>query len=316
MMLRLGRMWRRTFRRPAAMLAVGSLSVLLGNGELQPATQPEPWVAPARAAKKQNPEHADANSIEVGKRIFLRECISCHGPKGMGDGPKAADLERKPGNLSAPAIWEQSDGALFWKISEGRAPMPATKAILSEDERWHVLNYVRTLAPQPAAPTPPQFAVPDAYRQATSIVAKAYEPIRVALSGNGDGAAAAKGVPALSEAVAALAKLDVSPLPDAAKNSWREDGAACTAAVADLKNAGDDLTKLRAAFTPVSASLIRVIERYGHAEADPILVFVADSAKGGAATPWLQIDPKPHSPYGAATDPQAPQKRVGGQRKS
>ena len=41
---------------------------------------------------------------------------------------------------------EMTDGELFYKLSEGRMPMPGFKAKLSEEQRWQVLNYVRTLA--------------------------------------------------------------------------------------------------------------------------------------------------------------------------
>ena len=181
---------------PAAVLFLGVLAFSAVATETPLSQDPppaEPWIVPARAAKKQNPQRADANSIVVGKRLYERECVACHGVKGLGDGPKAADLERKPGNLASPSMWDQSDGALFFKISEGKAPMPTTKALLSDDERWHVTNYLRTLAPKPAAaePTPPQFEVPADFRQAVSAVYRAYQPVRAALA-KGDGAAAAK----------------------------------------------------------------------------------------------------------------------------
>jgi mono/diheme cytochrome c family protein len=79
--------------------------------------------------------------------------MPCHGPAGKGDGPAAATLERngvriRPGNLSDPKMWQQSDGAIFWKISEGKTPMPAWSQTLSEKQRWQIVNYVRTLAPK------------------------------------------------------------------------------------------------------------------------------------------------------------------------
>ena len=112
----------------------------------KPAT--EPWVAPARAARKQNPVAVDASSVAQGKELFAAGCLPCHGPAGKGDGPAAASLERKPGNLSDPKLWDQSDGAIFWKISEGRAPMPAFQEAFTEEQRWQVVNFVRTLAPR------------------------------------------------------------------------------------------------------------------------------------------------------------------------
>ena len=107
------------------------------------------WTAPARAAKKKNTVAADDKSIADGKVMYLQECRACHGDAGKGDGPSAHDLEKTPGDLSNPKMWEQSDGALFWKITEGRKPMPTYAQRFTDEQRWSIVNYVRTLAPQP-----------------------------------------------------------------------------------------------------------------------------------------------------------------------
>lgn len=109
------------------------------------------WMAPARAAAKKNPIPANETSIALGKKIYERQCFTCHGAKGSGDGPAAARLERRPGNLSDPKLWEQTDGALFWKVNEGHRPMPTFKNVMSDEERWPVINYIRTLAPKPVS---------------------------------------------------------------------------------------------------------------------------------------------------------------------
>ncbi len=106
-----------------------------------------PWTAPTRATKKKNPIPAETASIAAGKSLYLKECLSCHGSAGKGDGSAAAALERKPGNLSDPKLWQQTDGALFWKLTEGNKPMPSFAQNFTEDQRWQVINYVRTLAP-------------------------------------------------------------------------------------------------------------------------------------------------------------------------
>ena len=107
------------------------------------ATTQEPWIAPARAAAKKNPVAADAASIARGKAVYTAECFTCHGPLGKGDGPQAKDLEKNPGNLTN--LQGQSPGALFWKVTEGRKPMPALGQKLSEQQRWDVVNYIQTL---------------------------------------------------------------------------------------------------------------------------------------------------------------------------
>jgi len=45
-------------------------------------------------------------------------------------------------------MWQQTDGAIFWKISEGNSPMPAFQEAFSDAQRWDIVNYVRTLAPK------------------------------------------------------------------------------------------------------------------------------------------------------------------------
>jgi mono/diheme cytochrome c family protein len=110
----------------------------------------EEWKAPLRASKKTNPIPADAASIARGKELYAQQCLSCHGATGKGDGSAAKDLPKKCGDLSNPKTWDQSDGALFWKITEGKTPMPAYEKLLKDEERWHVVNYMRTLAPKPS----------------------------------------------------------------------------------------------------------------------------------------------------------------------
>ena len=107
------------------------------------ATTVEPWNAPARAAAKKNPVAADATSIARGKAVYTAECFTCHGTTGKGDGPQAKDLETNPGNLTN--LQGQSPGALFWKVSEGKKPMPTFSTKLTEQQRWDVVNYIQTL---------------------------------------------------------------------------------------------------------------------------------------------------------------------------
>jgi mono/diheme cytochrome c family protein len=109
---------------------------------------PEGWKAPARAARKKNPIATHVQSIAAGKVVYTTNCFSCHGPAGLGDGPAAKDLNPKPRNLSDPVIQSQSDGSIFWKITEGKKPMPTFDKLIPENDRWNVINYVRTLAAQ------------------------------------------------------------------------------------------------------------------------------------------------------------------------
>lgn len=107
--------------------------------------QQKEWKAPASADAKKNPLTADAATIAAGKTVYVKECQSCHGKKGKGDGPSAKDLDIPAGDFSKATMQSQSDGALFWKTSEGRKPMPSFKKKLTEDKIWQTIIYMRTL---------------------------------------------------------------------------------------------------------------------------------------------------------------------------
>lgn len=138
---------RRRLRR-AVSIATIAVGVAATTIPLRTFADPaaDEWKAPARAARKKNPIPADADSLAAGKVVYTAQCAACHGPAGKGDGPSAKDLNPKPRNLSDPAIQAQSDGSLFWKITEGKKPMPTFEKLISDNDRWNVINLVRTLA--------------------------------------------------------------------------------------------------------------------------------------------------------------------------
>jgi mono/diheme cytochrome c family protein len=103
------------------------------------------WMAPAAERQKKNPVAANESSLGAGQKIYLKRCAACHGNAGNGDGPDAADLGIHPAKLSDPAVREQTDGELFWKITTGKKPMPGYGSRLSATDRWNVINYLRTL---------------------------------------------------------------------------------------------------------------------------------------------------------------------------
>ena len=103
------------------------------------------WKAPDRAARKKNPIPVNEQSLKIGKQFYARECQDCHGAGGKGDGPAAKDMPEIP-DLALPRIQKQSDGELFYKITTGRKPMPGAEKSLTEEQRWHVVNYIRGMA--------------------------------------------------------------------------------------------------------------------------------------------------------------------------
>ncbi|MEQ8681162.1 MAG: cytochrome c [Cyclobacteriaceae bacterium] len=115
-----------------------SLFMVLGLGQ-------DKWKAPPEADKLTNPVAGKQEAIKEGKKIFSTMCAICHGEKGKGDGVAGAALNPKPTNLIEATFQDQSDGAIFWKITEGRAPMASYEATLSEEKRWQLVSFLRTL---------------------------------------------------------------------------------------------------------------------------------------------------------------------------
>ncbi|MEO6255109.1 MAG: c-type cytochrome [Ferruginibacter sp.] len=109
-------------------------------------TDQKPWPVPDAAKNRVNPIKSDAASIASGKALYSTHCKSCHGTKGKGDGPKAAQLDTESGDFTSATFKAQTDGALFYKTTEGRKDMPTFKKKIPEaDDIWAVVNYMRTL---------------------------------------------------------------------------------------------------------------------------------------------------------------------------
>ncbi|CAM2067817.1 Cytochrome c [Sulfidibacter corallicola] len=137
---------KRRRRRVAPLFAVVCLGVVSFIGPCLPLTAQDAWVAPASAKTIQNPKAGDRQaSAAKGKKVFQQRCTVCHGSHGKGDGPGGKALTPKPANLTSARVQNQADGELFWKISNGRGPMVSWQLILPEDDRWNLVNFLRTL---------------------------------------------------------------------------------------------------------------------------------------------------------------------------
>ncbi|PWB77340.1 MAG: hypothetical protein C3F07_02130 [Anaerolineales bacterium] len=99
---------------------------------------------PAEYAGRTNPLGSDASTN--GAKVFQTNCETCHGPQGHGDGPVGQALDPKPKNLAGLQT-VASDDYLFWRISEGKpgTSMVGWKGILTEEQIWQVIAFVRTL---------------------------------------------------------------------------------------------------------------------------------------------------------------------------
>lgn len=137
----------KTINQMALLMGTGIFLVTLSFGTANAQTKPKgtEWKVPEADAKKKSVVKDDEASISAGKEIWAQQCKSCHGVKGAGDGAKAEKLEITCGDFASKETQDLSDGSLYWKITEGRKPMPSFSAKLTDVERWQVVSYMRTL---------------------------------------------------------------------------------------------------------------------------------------------------------------------------
>jgi mono/diheme cytochrome c family protein len=124
-----------------------------------------------------SPVSLTVSTLDDGKRIFIRECMVCHGDAGRGGGPYAEGLQPSPpdfgdgsyGTLQDPSY---TDSDYFWRISEGLpwSAMPSWKLQYSEDDRWRLVEYIRvnfTQTEERPTMTELQVSYPDIYLSQT-----------------------------------------------------------------------------------------------------------------------------------------------------
>lgn len=290
------------------------------------AAESKPWKVPTRHARKVNPQASDAGAVSAGKALYQANCVVCHGEKGKGDGVTAAALQPKPANFGDKQVWDQSDGSLFYKISKGRAPMPAFEDALTKDQRWQLVSYIRRLMPQRAnadrpavsskpttsghgtakaagdpAHTRPAVQAPLGFRKAVSKVMAAYRTLHGALSrddlGGARTAATAIGAP-----VAELSKADSSFMSAAERSDWSAQSRQLATRQLSLSGA-KDLDGLRTSFKLMSEALAQTVQKYGHAEGSSLRVVKCPMADKGKGATWLQSSTNIANPYMASSMP-------------
>jgi mono/diheme cytochrome c family protein len=112
---------------------------------------------PALYRSMSNPLPKTHETVERGAAVYEKNCASCHGTTGGGDGPVGRTLSPPPANLAvfAQMPMAQWDSFMYWTVAEGGAQfgsaMPAFKGTLSKDDIWAVIGYIQARLPQTAA---------------------------------------------------------------------------------------------------------------------------------------------------------------------
>ena len=107
--------------------------------------QTKPWVIPANFKSMKNAIASSEASNKAGQAIYTKNCASCHGKTGVGDGVKARALKDFPGDFSKAEFQSLTDGDIFYMTKTGRDEMPKYAGKLTDDEIWNTVNYIRTL---------------------------------------------------------------------------------------------------------------------------------------------------------------------------
>lgn len=108
----------------------------------------EVWIAPQWADTIKNKIPVTPENIAKGEELYNMYCFSCHGDTGYGDGPAGGSMGIRPANFHDQNVIKQKDGALYWKLTNGKGNMPPFKDILTEKQRWEMVIYLRELGKQ------------------------------------------------------------------------------------------------------------------------------------------------------------------------
>jgi mono/diheme cytochrome c family protein len=104
------------------------------------------WVAPRSADSLFNPYLIEPLTLPQAQEVYVIYCAPCHGKKGKADGIASRNLEIKPLPFADKRVSEQSPGAVYWKIREGRGEMPSFRDLISEEQKWQLVEYIKDLS--------------------------------------------------------------------------------------------------------------------------------------------------------------------------
>lgn len=97
---------------------------------------------PISLISQEQPSH---DTLAMGKKLFTKYCISCHGADGEGNTPLGKAIPNMV-NFTDPSMKDKSDEVLLVTIANGKPPMPSFGQ-LSQQQREDLVSYIRTFAP-------------------------------------------------------------------------------------------------------------------------------------------------------------------------
>jgi mono/diheme cytochrome c family protein len=109
---------------------------------------------------ERNPLQSSSDNVAEGKEAFTHYCVACHGMDGQNTGVPFADRMLPPvPSLASSEIQSYTDGQLKWVIDNGIGPsgMPGSKGILSDEEIWSMVLFIRRLPPVGSLGDPPMY---------------------------------------------------------------------------------------------------------------------------------------------------------------
>jgi len=99
----------------------------------------------ATPERLRNPLRYTEETVRLGKEGYGYYCVMCHGAKADGNGTVGQSFFPLPTNLTIPYVQNQSDGRLFHTVTFGLKRHPGLGFIIAEDDRWAIVNYMRSL---------------------------------------------------------------------------------------------------------------------------------------------------------------------------
>jgi mono/diheme cytochrome c family protein len=114
-----------------------------------------------RNKSDRNPLQPTQENLVAGKEAFSHYCVACHGLDGQNTGvPFAESMSPPVPSLNSPEIQSYTDGQLKWVIDNGIEPsgMPASRGILSDEEIWSTVLFIRHLPPAGSLGDPPMYS--------------------------------------------------------------------------------------------------------------------------------------------------------------